>query len=69
MLVETEHPRYGTVKQLASPVRVGSEIPEYRRAPQRNEHAQEILTQVAGYDEAKIAELKAAGAFGAVKNS
>lgn len=68
MLVETEHPRYGTVKQLASPVRVGSEIPEYRRAPQRNEHAHEVLTEVAGYDEAKIAVLKAAGAFGAVEN-
>lgn len=68
MLVETDHPRYGTVKQLASPVRVGSELPTYVRAPQRNEHFSDVLTTVAGYDEAKIAELKAAGAFGAVES-
>ncbi|MCD4524372.1 CaiB/BaiF CoA-transferase family protein [Nocardioides sp. cx-173] len=66
MLVTTEHPRYGTVTQLASPVRVGAEVPTYVRAPQRNEHAHQVLTEVAGYDEARIAELRAAGAFGAV---
>ncbi|WP_181309669.1 CaiB/BaiF CoA transferase family protein [Nocardioides campestrisoli] len=65
MLVTTEHPRYGTVTQVASPVRVGAGVPDYRRAPQRNEHALEVLTEVAGYDEARIAELAAAGAFGA----
>jgi crotonobetainyl-CoA:carnitine CoA-transferase CaiB-like acyl-CoA transferase len=65
MLVTTEHPRYGTVTQLASPVRVGTETPEYRRAPQRNEHAHRVLTEVAGYDEERIAQLRAAGAFGA----
>jgi crotonobetainyl-CoA:carnitine CoA-transferase CaiB-like acyl-CoA transferase len=64
MLVTTEHPRYGTVTQLASPVRVGAEPPEYRRAPQRNEHFTEVLTDIAGYDAARIAELRAAGAFG-----
>ncbi len=64
MLVTTDHPRYGTVTQLASPVRVGADVPDYVRAPQRNEHAHRILTEVAGYDEARIAELSAAGAFG-----
>lgn len=64
LIVETDHPRYGTVKQVASPVRVGSERPTYRRAPQRNEHLDQVLRGVAGYDEARIAELTAAGAFG-----
>ena len=64
MLVTTEHPRYGTVTQLASPVRVGAELPDYVRAPQRNEHFDRVLREVAGYDDARIAELKAAGAFG-----
>ncbi|MFI5429812.1 CaiB/BaiF CoA transferase family protein [Aeromicrobium sp. UC242_57] len=64
LLVETEHPRYGTVTQLASPVRVGTQPPEYVRAPQRNEHFHEVLRDVAGFDDAKIAELKATGAFG-----
>jgi crotonobetainyl-CoA:carnitine CoA-transferase CaiB-like acyl-CoA transferase len=64
MLVTTEHPRYGTVRQVASPVRVGSEPPTYVRAPQRNEHFDQVLREVAGYDDAKIAELTEAGAFG-----
>ncbi|NPC97686.1 CoA transferase [Nocardioides sp. zg-DK7169] len=66
LIVETEHPRYGTVRQVASPVRVGAELPTYVRAPQRNEHFDQVLTEVAGYDQEKIVELKAAGAFGPV---
>ncbi|WP_235738823.1 CaiB/BaiF CoA transferase family protein [Nocardioides alcanivorans] len=65
LIVETEHPRYGTVKQVASPVRVGDERPEYRRAPLRNEHFEQVLRDVAGYDDAKVAALAADGAFGA----
>lgn len=64
LLVETEHPRYGTVTQVASPVRVGAARPDYRRAPQRNEHFREVLGEVAGYDEDRIAALGAQGAFG-----
>ncbi|WP_110241311.1 CaiB/BaiF CoA transferase family protein [Nocardioides gilvus] len=69
MLVETEHPHYGTVTQLASPVRVGAELPTYVRAPRRNEHFDEVLDQVAGYDADKVAALKAAGAFGKVQDA
>ncbi|PVG80805.1 CoA transferase [Nocardioides gansuensis] len=65
MLVTTEHPRYGTVQQVASPVRVGAEQPTYVRAPQRNEHADEVLRGILGLDEERIAELARAGAFGA----
>ncbi|CND51289.1 L-carnitine dehydratase/bile acid-inducible protein F [Mycobacterium tuberculosis] len=62
--VTTEHPRFGTVEQLASPVRVGSEPPEYRRAPFRNEDFDLVVREIAGYDEATVAELRAGGAFG-----
>lgn len=66
LIVETEHPRYGTVKQLASPVRVGDQAPEYRRAPQRNEDFDLLMRQVVGYSEERIDELATQGAFGAV---
>ncbi len=66
LLVETEHPRYGTVRQVASPVRVGSELPTYRRAPLRNEDAGRILGEMLGYDSAAIADLGDRGAFGDV---
>ena len=64
MVVETEHPRFGVVRQVASPVRVGEETPAYRRAPLRNEDAPAVLEELLGYDAARIAELTDAGAFG-----
>ncbi len=64
MVVETEHPRFGTVRQLASPVRVGNEATPYRRAPLLHEDAEDILTGLLGYDDRRVAQLTAAGAFG-----
>jgi crotonobetainyl-CoA:carnitine CoA-transferase CaiB-like acyl-CoA transferase len=67
LLVETEHPRYGTVRQVASPVRVGSELPTYRRAPLRHEDADRLLGGLLGYDDARVADLTGRGAFGDVR--
>jgi crotonobetainyl-CoA:carnitine CoA-transferase CaiB-like acyl-CoA transferase len=64
LIVETEHPRWGTVRQLASPVRFGAEPPVYRRAPRRNEDADYVLRGMLGYDDARIRALAGAGAFG-----
>jgi len=64
MLVTTEHPRYGTLTQVASPVRVGAELPTYVRAPQRNEHFDWVMDDVLGFTSEKVAELAAQGAFG-----
>ncbi|WP_068166283.1 CaiB/BaiF CoA transferase family protein [Rhodococcus phenolicus] len=63
LLVETEHPTFGTVRQVASPVRFGSEPTQYRRAPLRNEHFDEIVRDL-GYSTERIAELTGQGAFG-----
>jgi crotonobetainyl-CoA:carnitine CoA-transferase CaiB-like acyl-CoA transferase len=64
LVVSTEHPRYGTVRQLASPVRVGAEPPVYRRAPRRNEDFDHVLRDLLGYPHEEIERLAAAGAFG-----
>lgn len=66
MIVATEHPHFGTVRQVASPVRVGSGRPEYRRAPRRNEDADYVLGELLGYDPGRIARLAQAAAFGVV---
>lgn len=63
LVVETEHPTFGTVRQVASPVRFGSEEPDYTRAPLRNEHFDEIVRDL-GYSAERIAELAEQGAFG-----
>jgi crotonobetainyl-CoA:carnitine CoA-transferase CaiB-like acyl-CoA transferase len=64
MIVETEHPRFGTIAQLRSPVRVGSADHVYRRAPLRGEHRDDVLRDLLGYDDGRIAELRTKGAFG-----
>ncbi|MFD0524956.1 CaiB/BaiF CoA transferase family protein [Paractinoplanes durhamensis] len=63
LVVETEHPRYGTVKQVASPVRVGDDPPAYRRAPRRGEDLG-YVAGLLGYDDSRLSSLRAAGAFG-----
>ena len=64
LIVRTEHPRFGTVSQLGSPVRVGTERPAHRRAPRLGEDTDEVLRTLLGYDERRIEELTGAGAFG-----
>ena len=65
MLVETEHPRFGTIVQVATAARVGSLLPARGRAPARDENGPEILSNLLGYPETQIRELRATGAFGA----
>src|SRR5262245_27036092 len=65
LVVETAHPRFGTVRQLRSPVRVGGEPPPDRRAPRRHEDGDQLLAALLGYDPDRIATLAAGGAFGA----
>jgi crotonobetainyl-CoA:carnitine CoA-transferase CaiB-like acyl-CoA transferase len=64
LVVETEHPRFGTVRQLASPVRVGTHPVEYRHAPTRHEASEYVLRELLGYDEERIAAFTESGAFG-----
>lgn len=63
LLIETEHPKFGSIRQVASPIRVGTEKPAHRRAPQRNEDAEQVLALL-GYDSQRMQELAAEGAFG-----
>ncbi|BAL90931.1 putative CoA-transferase family III protein [Actinoplanes missouriensis 431] len=63
LIVETEHPRYGTVRQVASPVRVGDQPPAHRRAPRRGEDLG-YVSELLGYSPQHLAALRAAGAFG-----
>jgi crotonobetainyl-CoA:carnitine CoA-transferase CaiB-like acyl-CoA transferase len=57
MVVETEHPHFGTVRQVRSPVRVGPEVTDYRRAPQRNEDEGYVFSELLGYDAERIERL------------
>ncbi|MBW6434360.1 CoA transferase [Actinoplanes hulinensis] len=63
LVVETEHPHYGTVRQVASPVRVGGAPPAYRRAPRRGEDLG-YVAELLGYSDTRLTELRSSGAFG-----
>jgi crotonobetainyl-CoA:carnitine CoA-transferase CaiB-like acyl-CoA transferase len=62
-VVEADHPALGTVRQVASPLRLGDESP-VRRAPFRGEHTETVLTEVCGYSRERLDELAAADVFG-----
>jgi crotonobetainyl-CoA:carnitine CoA-transferase CaiB-like acyl-CoA transferase len=64
MIVETEHPRFGTVRQVRSPVRVGAEEPDYLPAPARHQDTDAVLTDLLGYDLQRIEALTSGAAFG-----
>jgi crotonobetainyl-CoA:carnitine CoA-transferase CaiB-like acyl-CoA transferase len=66
MIVEYPHPAFGTVRSIASPVKVGDEVPSVHRAPQRKEQAGDILRELLGYDDGRMASLAEGGAFGEV---
>ena len=65
-LVEIEHPRLGTVRQVATPLRVGEEEKPARRAPFRGEDTERVLVELCGYTPERMRRLAAAGAFGDV---
>lgn len=64
-LLEVPHEDFGTIRQVASPVRVGDERPPTRRAPHRHEDAAYVLAEVLGYPAEKVDRLTHGGAFGA----
>jgi crotonobetainyl-CoA:carnitine CoA-transferase CaiB-like acyl-CoA transferase len=65
-VVAIDHPRFGPVRQVASPIRLSGPQAPPRRAPFRGEHTEEILRTVCGYDADRIAALRSAGVFGAL---
>jgi crotonobetainyl-CoA:carnitine CoA-transferase CaiB-like acyl-CoA transferase len=63
-LVEIEHPRLGTVRQVATPLRVGDDEKPARRAPFRGEHTEHVLADLCGYSRERVRALAEAGALG-----
>jgi len=64
MLLDVPHEDFGIIRQVASPVRAGTERVAPRRAPRRNEDADYVLRRLLGYDDERVEFLTAAGAFG-----
>jgi crotonobetainyl-CoA:carnitine CoA-transferase CaiB-like acyl-CoA transferase len=65
MLASYEHPQLGTVRGIGLPLRVLGFTPSYRASPALGADAPDLLTEL-GLDEAAIARLADAGAFGQI---
>jgi crotonobetainyl-CoA:carnitine CoA-transferase CaiB-like acyl-CoA transferase len=63
-LVEYDHPQLGTVRSVASPLRLSDAEPPVRPAPTRGEHTEQVLVELCGYGPERVSELAAAGVFG-----
>jgi crotonobetainyl-CoA:carnitine CoA-transferase CaiB-like acyl-CoA transferase len=66
MIIEVKHPELGTLREVASPVKTPGAITAPAPGPKLGQHTDEILRDLLGYDPARIASLRASGAFGRV---
>jgi crotonobetainyl-CoA:carnitine CoA-transferase CaiB-like acyl-CoA transferase len=64
MIVEVEHPEFGPLKEVRSPVRTEGEIRHPARAPRLGEHTDQILREVLSYSDSTIARLRQTEAIG-----
>jgi crotonobetainyl-CoA:carnitine CoA-transferase CaiB-like acyl-CoA transferase len=64
MIVEVEHPDFGPLKEVRSPVRTEGEIRHPARAPRLGEHTDQILREILSYSDGTIARLREAGVIG-----
>jgi len=63
MYVELDHPERGKWYNLGCPIKLSDSPVDIERSPLLGEHTDEILGEVLGYDDAKVSDLKEAGAF------
>jgi crotonobetainyl-CoA:carnitine CoA-transferase CaiB-like acyl-CoA transferase len=65
MIIDVKHPVYGTLREVASPIRTAGAITTPAPAPGLGEHTEEILGRLLGYAPERIASLRAGGVIGA----
>ena len=63
MMVELDHPQRGKWWNVGMPIKLSASPAKIERSPTLGEHTDEVLTQVLGYDAAKVDSLRKAGAF------
>jgi crotonobetainyl-CoA:carnitine CoA-transferase CaiB-like acyl-CoA transferase len=64
MIVDVKHPVFGVLREVASPIKTDGATTAPDPAPRLGEHTDEVLRDVLGYPEARIAALHASGALG-----
>src|SRR3989338_2018965 len=65
MYVELDHPQPGKWYNIGMPIKLSASPAKIERSPLLGEHTDEVLRDVLGYDDGKLAALRQAGAFSA----
>jgi crotonobetainyl-CoA:carnitine CoA-transferase CaiB-like acyl-CoA transferase len=61
MILEVPHPEFGTVRQLASPIKIGDSTMEHKRGPRLGEHTEEVLHEYLHLSRQEIDGLRGEG--------
>jgi formyl-CoA transferase len=61
MIVDVDHPERGVFKQVGCPIELSDSPVQVQRSPLLGEHTAEILSDLCGYEEQRIEELRTAG--------
>jgi crotonobetainyl-CoA:carnitine CoA-transferase CaiB-like acyl-CoA transferase len=64
MIVEVEHPQFGTIREVATPIRTEGVVTRPAPAPGLGEHTDSILREVLSYGDRTIDALRSKGAIG-----
>jgi crotonobetainyl-CoA:carnitine CoA-transferase CaiB-like acyl-CoA transferase len=64
MIIEVEHPHFGRLREVASPIKTEGAVTRPAPAPALGQHTDSILSEVLGYGRHTIAKLRAEGAIG-----
>ena len=66
-IVEVDHPTRGRYLSVGNPIKLSDSPTEVTRSPLLGEHTDEILREVLGFDERRIAEVRDARALGTAR--
>ncbi len=64
MIIEVEHPRFGRIREVASPIKTEGAVTQPAPAPSLGQHTDSILSEVLGYGSQTIAKLRQERAIG-----
>ena len=64
MILTVEHPVFGALREVASPIKTAGALERPAPAPRLGEHTDAVLCDVLQYTPDRIAALRASGVFG-----
>lgn len=67
-VVEVDHPERGKYLTVGNPIKLSDNEVKVDRSPLLGEHTDDILSQVLGFDERRIAQIRESGALGDNRN-